>query len=595
LLHCTKVKARYRKRSEDQYQGLEIKLNAAEDWSEMQPLSTTASRTADVSLEEHLTFERLLADLSARFANVLGDQLEEEIESALKQLLTFLDFDRSNFGEFTADGWASILCSMAAEGVERYPPGPVPKFAAWYLSRLRAEKIVRVRSIDDLPHGTSEEAEYFRQSGIRSSVGIPLHVGGRIVGFINFSAFRSTREWPDDLIARLKIVGEVIAQALVRKRSEAALQASEERWRSIFEASNLGISIIDQNLRYIATNPAFQAMLGYTDVELKNLTAVEVTAEEDRDVTRILINELQQGERHHYQSVKQYRRKNGTIMWGHVYASTVLNAQSGAKMFIGTLIDITATKHAQDALRATQAKLAHITRQSTMHEVTATIAHEVNQPLAAIVANGNAALRWLRKIPPDFAEAVVNVNQIVNDGHRASGVIASIRGMFKKDDHAKVLLDVNEVIREVLELLHGELNSKRVSVRTKLSRNLPQVLADHVQLLQVILNLVTNAVEAMSNNPVGSRVLNVNSKSSQPNEVIIAVEDSGPGIEAKDLDRIFDAFFTTKSQGMGMGLSICRSIVESHGGRVWAAGRRPHGSIFYIALPGAAVQDVGMR
>jgi C4-dicarboxylate-specific signal transduction histidine kinase len=263
-------------------------------------------------------------------------------------------------------------------------------------------------------------------------------------------------------------------------------------------------------------------------------------------------------------------------------------------MFIGTLIDITATKQAQDALRATQAKHAHITRQSTLHEVTATIAHEVNQPLAAIVANGNAALRWLRKIPPDVAEAVVNVNQIVNDGHRASGVIASIRGMFKKDDHAKLLLDVNEVIREVLELLHGELSSKRVAVRTKLSRNLPQVLAVHVQLQQVILNLVTNAVEAMSNNPAGSRVLNVNSKSSQPNEVIIAVEDSGPGIEAKDLDRIFDAFFTTKSQGMGMGLSICRSIVESHGGRVWAAGRRPHGSIFYVTLPGAAAQDVGM-
>ena len=561
----------------------------------MQPLSTTASRTADVSLEEHLAFERLLADLSARFANALGDQLEEEIEGALKQLLTFLDFDRSNFGEFTPDGWANILCSVAAEGVERYPPGPVPKFAAWYLSRLRTEKIVRVRSIDDLPRGASEEAEYFRQSGIRSSVGIPLHVGGRIVGFINFSAFRSTREWPDDLIARLKIVGEVIAQALVRKRSEAALQASEERWRSIFEASNLGISIIDQNLRYIATNPAFQAMLGYTDVELTNLTAVDVTAEEDRDATRILINELQQGERHHYESVKQYRRKDGTIMWGHVYASTVLDAQSGAKMFIGTLIDITATKHAQDALRATQAKHAHITRQSTLHEVTATIAHEVNQPLAAIVANGNAALRWLRKIPPDVAEAVVNVNQIVNDGHRASGVIASIRGMFKKDDHAKLLLDVNEVIREVLELLHGELSSKRVAVRTKLSRNVPHVLAVRVQLQQVILNLVTNAVEAMCNNPAGSRVLNVNSKSSQPNEVIIAVEDSGPGIEAKDLDRIFDAFFTTKSQGMGMGLSICRSIVESHRGRVWAAGRRPHGSIFYIALPGAAAQDIGMR
>ncbi len=559
----------------------------------MQPLSTTASHTADVSLEEHLTFERLLADLSARFANALGDHLEEEIESALKQLLTFLDFDRSNFGEFTADGWANILCSVAAEGVERYPPGPVPKFAAWYLNRLRTEKIVRVRSIDDLPRGATEEAEYFRQSGIRSSVGIPLHVGGRIVGFINFSAFRSTREWPDDLIARLKIVGEVIAQALVRERSEGALQASEARWRSMFEASNLGISIIDQDLHYVATNSAFQAMLGYTADELLGLTPVDVTAEEDLDVTRTRLAELQQGERHHYETVKQYRRKDRTILWGHVYASAVRDAQSGAKMFIGTLIDVTATRHAQDALRVTQSKLAHITRLTTMHEVTAAIAHEVNQPLAAIVANGNAALRWLRKTPPEVAEAVASVNQIVGDGHRASEVVASIRGLFKKDEHAKVLLDVNAVIREVLELSHGELSSKRVSVRTRLSRNLPQVLADHVQLQQVILNLVTNAVEAMSNNPVGSRLLNVNSRSSQPNEVTIAVEDSGPGIEAKDLDRIFDAFFTTKSQGMGMGLSICRSIVESHRGRVWATGRRPHGSIFYVTLPGAAAPDVG--
>jgi PAS domain S-box-containing protein len=554
-------------------------------------MAPTTGRAAEVSLEEHLTFERLLSDLSARVANASGDQLEKEIESGLKQLITFLDFDRSNFGEFTADGWATILCSVAAAGVERYPPGPVPKFAGWYLSRLRTEDIVRVRSIDDLPPGAIEEAEYFHQSGIRLSVGIPLHVGGHIVAFINFSAFRTTREWPDDLIARLKIVGEVMAQALVRKRSEAALQASEERWRSMFEASNLGISIIDQNLHYIATNPAFQAMLGYTESELHHLTPVDVTAEEDRDVTRMRVAELQQGERHGYETVKQYRRKDGTIMWGHLYASVVRNPQSGAKMFIGTLIDITATKHAQDSLRATQSKLAHITRRTTMHEVTATIAHEVNQPLAAIVANSNAALRWLRKTPPEVAEAVANVNQIISDGHRASGVIAGIRGMVKKDEHAKVLLDVNAVIQEVLELLHGELSSKRISVRTKLSRDLPQVLADHGQLQQVILNLVTNAIEAMSANPLGSRLLNVSSKSSQPDEVIIAVEDSGPGIDPKDLGRIFDAFVTTKSQGMGIGLSICRSIAESHGGRLWASGRRPHGSIFYLTLPRVGAAD----
>jgi signal transduction histidine kinase len=155
----------------------------------------------------------------------------------------------------------------------------------------------------------------------------------------------------------------------------------------------------------------------------------------------------------------------------------------------------------------------------------------------------------------------------------------------------RLLLDVNAVIQEVLELLHGELSSKRISVRTKLSRDLPQVLADHGQLQQVILNLVTNAIEAMSANPLGSRLLNVSSKSSQPDEVIIAVEDSGPGIDPKDLGRIFDAFVTTKSQGMGMGLSICRSIVESHGGRLWVSGRRPHGSIFYLTLPRVGAAD----
>ncbi len=226
-----------------------------------------------------------------------------------------------------------------------------------------------------------------------------------------------------------------------------------------------------------------------------------------------------------------------------------------------------------------------------MHEITATIAHEVNQPLAAIVANGNAALRWLRKTPPEVAEAAANVNQIIIDGHRASGVIASIRGMFRKDEHAKVLLDGNAVIREVLELLHGELSSKRISVHAKLSRQLPQVFGDHGQLQQVILNLVTNAVEAMSGTPVGSRVLNVSSKLSQPGEVTIAIEDTGPGIDPKDLQRIFDAFFTTKSQGMGMGLSICRSIVESHGGRLWASGRRPRGSIFFLTLPSVRADD----
>ena len=203
---------------------------------------------------------------------------------------------------------------------------------------------MRVQSIDDLPPEAIEQIEYHRRVGIRSSLGLPLRVGGRIVGVITFAAFRSTRKWPDDLIARLKVVGEVMAQALMRKRAETALQTSEERWRSMFEASNLGIAVIDQNLHYVATNSAFQAMLGYTDNELQQLTPLDVTVEEDRDAAKMRLTELQQGERHHYEAVKQYRRKDGTVIWGHGYLSVVQDTESKPKMFISTIIDVTDTR-----------------------------------------------------------------------------------------------------------------------------------------------------------------------------------------------------------------------------------------------------------
>jgi C4-dicarboxylate-specific signal transduction histidine kinase len=250
-------------------------------------------------------------------------------------------------------------------------------------------------------------------------------------------------------------------------------------------------------------------------------------------------------------------------------------------------------KRSEAALQAARSTLARITRLTAMHEVTASIAHEVSQPLAAIVANGDAALRWLQRTPPEVAEVAENVNQIISNAHRASRVVATVRGMFKKDEHAKVFLCINEVVEEVVELLHGELNNRRVLVRTNLTHDLPQISADRVQLQQVILNLVMNAAEAMSAVPDGLRVLNISSKLGQSDEVIVVFEDCGPGVDPKNIDRIFEPFFTTKSEGMGMGLAICRSIIEAHRGNLSASPGIAQGAVFQIALPAHVLLSSG--
>jgi PAS domain S-box-containing protein len=252
---------------------------------------------------------------------------------------------------------------------------------------------------------------------------------------------------------------------------------------------------------------------------------------------------------------------------------------------IGTIQDITERRRAQEVLRATQSELARVTRLTTVGQMAASIAHEINQPLGAIVANGNAGLRFLKAEPPDLAEACEALAQIVGEGHRASQVIGSIRAMFKKDSQLKARLDLNRIIDEVLALVRGELRSQRVQLQTDLAEQLPEVSGMHVQLQQVILNLLTNAIEAMASTSGRPRVLRVSSARREPREVLITVEDTGPGIDPKNMDHIFDSFFTTKSQGMGMGLSICRSIIEAHEGRLSVSPGAESGTAFQIVLP----------
>jgi len=237
-----------------------------------------------------------------------------------------------------------------------------------------------------------------------------------------------------------------------------------------------------------------------------------------------------------------------------------------------------------------QAELVRVGRMAAMGRMTASMAHEINQPLGAIVANGNAGLRWLARTPPNFDEARLVLDQIVKDGHRASDVIDGIRAIFRKGEDRRTPLDVNELIGDVLRLTRAETQNERISVRTELLSDLPNVVGNRVQLQLVFRNLIVNAVEAMSSVTDRERVLHIKS-ATMPSGVRITVADSGTGIGQEIIGRIFETFFTTKSHGMGMGLSICRSIVEAHGGRLSASPSHPHGSIFEVDLPAIKIDD----
>jgi len=277
----------------------------------------------------------------------------------------------------------------------------------------------------------------------------------------------------------------------------------------------------------------------------------------------------------------------GEIRDIHVVGHPVLGQSGDPVEFVGTVIDITERKRAEEErerLRQAQADLAHVNRVTTMGELTASVAHEVNQPIAAAVTNAKTCLRWLTRDQPDLEEARAAAMRIVNDGTRAAEIIKRIRLLFKKGASERELVDVNEVIREMIVLLRGEATQNSIFVRTDLEADTPRVMADRVQLQQVLMNLMLNGIDAMKDAD-GARELVIKSQRSGNGSVLVCVSDTGLGLPPQQADQLFNAFFTTKPHGTGMGLSISRSIVESHGGRLWAASNSPRGASFSFTLP----------
>src|SRR5882762_5360592 len=291
-------------------------------------------------------------------------------------------------------------------------------------------------------------------------------------------------------------------------------------------------------------------------------------------------------EKRDYQFEYRMIAADGRVVWLRDLVTVVMEGDRVTRVR-GLMVDLTNRKQAEEALRQAQADLAHVNRVTTMGELTASLAHEVKQPIAAAVTNANTPLRWLAANPPNLEEARAAATRIVKDGKRAGEIVSRIRLLFKKGTPQHDLVDVNEVIGEMIVLLRGETTRYSISVRTELAADLPQVRGDRVQLQQVMMNLIMNGIDAMKDAD-GTRELAIKSQRTENEQLLVSVSDSGVGLPPQQAEQIFNAFFTTKPQGTGMGLRISRSIIESHSGRLWATDNFPRGASFHFTLPAKA-------
>ena len=372
-----------------------------------------------------------------------------------------------------------------------------------------------------------------------------------------------------------------------RRRAEEALRESEERWRAVFDNSAAGIALANPSGRFLAGNLAYQKMLGYSEKELRELSFLDITHEDYRDGNSELTTELLEGKRQYFEMEKRYRRKDGNLIWVRVHVSLVSGKQITPRFLLTIVDNITELKRAEEGLRDAQMTLAHVTRVATLGEMTASIAHEINQPLGALVNNAGACLSWLDA--ENLEEARNSVALMMDDAQRASEIITRIRSLVKKAPPQKDWLDINQTIREVIGLARNEIQRNGVALETQLSDDMPLIFADRIQLQQVMLNLMMNAIEAMTQ-VTTPRELLISSEADDSKGVVVVVRDSGPGLDSKSLERLFEPFYTTKPQGMGMGLAICRSLIEAHGGRLWATTNAPHGAVFQFTLPIGSVK-----
>jgi PAS domain S-box-containing protein len=458
-------------------------------------------------------------------------------------------------------------------------PAALPESVVRYVMRTQETVI-----LDDASSQNPFSADpYIVQRHARSILSLPLIHRGTLIGILYLENNLTPCVFTPDRVTVLKLLASQAAISLQNTWLYRDLAEREGKIRRLVDADIIGIFIWDFDGRILEANDAFLGLIGYDrdDLAAGRIHWRDLTPPEWRERDAQMVREHQMAGRVG-PFEKEYFHKDGSRVPVLLGAASF---EEGGSQGVAFVLDLTERKRAAEALLRAREELARVTRVSTVGELAASIAHEINQPLAAVTTYAGAALLWLMRDPPNLERVRDTLQRTIQEAERAGQIVSRVRALVKKTPSRTAAVDINKVILEVLDLSRNELQRNRISLRTQLQTDNPLVHGDRVQLQQLVLNLILNAVDAMNGPVTTSRELSISSGRERANEVLVEVRDSRRGLPVETMERIFDPFFTTKPDGMGMGLSISRSIVLAHGGRLWAMANEPRGAAFLFALP----------
>ena len=571
-----------------------------------------------------MRFETLLSGVSAGLIHVPASAIDAALARALQQVAMFLGVDRGSLDAY-AGGEPGIHISWALPGLEEPPRVMDADQFPWAAMRLRRGDIVRFSRIDELPEHAALDRANYERVGTRSKVSIPLSAGGPMLGVLSFGSVRSERAWPAELVERLRLLSEAFASTLERKRMELSL-AERLRFERLLSSLSTALSQLSAGDFNQEVQRALHRVVDFLGVARGSLiefsrdgsSSHSWAIEEWMDVGEFpwMTACLQRGDVVSFSELEKlpdeaavdrrsylaHRVKpqvavpllaGGTVVGGLVFSTGDAQRSRSDEVLLMQQLHLLgevfanalSRKQGELETQRLRQELTHIGRVSAMGELSASLAHELNQPLTAILSNAQAAQDLLALDVIDLDAMREILSDIVADDKRAAAVIRRLRTLLRKGDLEFVPLDVNEIVGEVAWLVKNDALIRNVSITLDLASDLPGVLGDRVQLQQVVLNLVLNGLEALRPPWAGARALVIRTARDGATTVAVAVQDSGTGIDEKDTDRIFQPFYTTKAEGLGMGLAIARTIVDAHGGRLVAANNEHGGATVHFTLP----------